>query len=370
MKPDIVRALNRRLLERFQATSCDKAHEEIRVPADFFFSPHRHSAEIEALFTKTAQVVAFSAEIPEAGSFLALDIVDVPVLLSRDEGGTLHAFINACSHRGAKVAEGAGRSKRLVCRFHGWTYASDGNLLGRPQEECFSTPKQECGLTHLPVLERFGLVLLGMAPDFPSEKLDSALDGIGDELQHYHLEQYRAVNRRNFEVAANWKLTTYLSLESYHFKTLHRDSVATVLSSSAVVDTYDKHSRWAFPFKSIKRLAELDEQDWPEQLEGSCTYTLFPGVMLIVNASGAQMIRAEPGDTVSESRIVYAGIAPPDIELEDAEQAYNFGGDVFETEDLPMAQECQRGLQAGKRELIIGTNEPLLQFWAKLWTNI
>lgn len=370
MKDEAVHALNRRLLERLQTSTSDLAEREMRVPADLFFCPQRHTTEVQSLFRNVAQAVAFSAEIQGPQTYLALDVVDLPVLLSRDTRGTLHAFINACAHRGARVANGAGQGSKLVCGFHGWTYSLDGQLIGRPQEQCFTAAKQECGLTRLPVLEKFGIVLLGMNPQFPPDKLEVALDGLSDELESYHLEQYRTVERRHFDVNANWKLVTYLSLESYHFNILHRNSVATVLASNAVVDTYGNHSRWAFPFKSIDRLANMDEKDWPSELEGSCTYTLYPGVMLIVNASGAQMIRSEPGATAGESRVVYAGIAPTQIDFESAEQAYNFGGQVFETEDLPIAQECQRGLEAGQRELIIGVNEPLLQFWTRIWTQI
>ena len=236
------------------------------------------------------------------------------------------------------MADGAGRGSKLVCRFHGWTYSLDGQLLGRPQEECFTTPKQDCGLTRLPVLEKFGIVLLGMRPSFSPMKLEVALGGLSEELENYHLEQYRLVQRRQFEVAANWKLVTYLSLESYHFNTLHRNSVATVLASNAVVDTYGSHSRWAFPFKSIDRLANLDEQEWPDELEGSCTYTLYPGVMLIVNSSGAQMIRAEPGATAGTGNLFRAGNHQFSSDIADYELGADHRAGIFKRVHQPDSQ--------------------------------
>ena len=118
---------------------------------------------------------------------------------------------------------------------------------------------------------------------------------------------------------------------------------------------------------SIGRLDDIDEEDWPEKIEGSCTYTLFPGVMLILNASGAQMIRAEPGERPNHSRISYVGLAHPETEEAEARSGYEFGGKVFEEEDLASAIECQKGLEASRKDLILGTNEALLQFWHKLW---
>ena len=32
-----------------------------------------------------------------------------------------------------------------------------------------------------------------------------------------------------------------------------------------------------------------------------------------------------------------------------------------------MAAACQQGLAAGGRDLLLGRNEPLLQFWHRLW---
>ncbi|MEP1470127.1 MAG: aromatic ring-hydroxylating dioxygenase subunit alpha [Halieaceae bacterium] len=370
MRRDIATSLNRRLLINVENNTTDTVDGEMRALAEAYLSPERHLQERSALFYETPQPVAFSGEVAEPGSYLALDVLDVPVLLTRSESGNLHAFINACSHRGARVAEDCGQSRNLVCVFHGWTYSHSGELLGRPQDDCFDSDKQSLDLQRLPVSEKHGIVVIGLRPAVPQVAVDTALEGIGDELAGLRLERYAPVGRKRYTVAANWKLVTDLSLESYHFATLHRDSVAEILTHHAVFDTMGRHTRWAFPLKSIKRLQDIDEADWPEAIEGSCTYTLFPGVMIIVNASGAQMIRAEPGANSAISRVCYVGVRTEDTEPDAALQAYNFGGDVFENEDLPVARQCQQGMEAGGRDLVFGRNEPLLQYWHKLWASI
>ncbi len=318
------------------------------------------------MYRDVAQPVAFSAEVPEPGSYLALQVLELPVLLVRDAGGTLNAFINACAHRAAPVASGAGLTRRLVCPFHGWSYELDGNLAARPGEQYFDTSRPDCSLTPLPVTEDCGIVVLGPDAGFPADRLQAALQEVAAEIQGFDLASYCALERRHFAVEANWKLVNSLSLESYHFATLHRDSVAAVLAPNAVVDTWERTSRWAFPLKTIDRLSDLPQEQWPDRVEGSCTYTLYPGVMVLVNDSGAQMIRAEPGDRPGCSRVVYTGLRRSDVEPSAAQQAFAFGGDVFEQEDLPVAEQCQRGLSGG-RDLLLGRNEPLLQFWQRLW---
>lgn len=362
-------ALNRRLLDNFNTNSTDQSDSEIRVPANVFFRTDVLASEKEALFRNIPQPVAFSAEIPREGNYLSLSVLDIPVLLTRDSSGQIHAFINACSHRGAPVAQGSGNTRRLLCPFHGWSYSLEGALVGRPQDSCFDSEKTDSGLTRLPVSEKCGIVVVALHTDIPHSEVEAALGELEEEIGDFHLESYSAIDRRVISVRANWKLVNDLSLESYHFNVLHRDSVATVLASNAIVDTYNRESRWAFPLKSIRRLNDLEEADWPDAIEGSCTYTIFPGVMIIVNGSGAQMIRTEPGATPENSRVLYVGIAGPNGTFDEAEQAYRFGGEVFEEEDLPMAEQCQRGLEAGEQDLIIGKNEPLLQFWHRLWSD-
>ncbi|MEM1112839.1 MAG: aromatic ring-hydroxylating dioxygenase subunit alpha [Pseudomonadota bacterium] len=367
MSRALIDELNRRLLEQFQQRGQATVKAQGRLPASDFTCPERFGLERRALFEQTPQPVAFSAELPEAGSYLALQVVDTPVVLTRAGDGATRAFINSCRHRGARVADGSGNGENLVCPFHGWTYSLDGKLRGRPGNAFFSTPTVDCGLEPLPACEIHGLIVIAVDPGVAQANLHGALQEIGEQLAAFNLQTYRPLARQLFEVEANWKLGNDLSLESYHFATLHRDSVARLLTDNAIVDTYECSSRWAFPLKSIERLAELEPAAWPDQIEGSVTYTLLPGVMLIINAQGAQMIRAEPGRSPGQSRVSYVGIAGAHASMETARQAYEFGGKVFRDEDLPIAESCQQGLTASGNDLLLGRNEPLLHFWHRLW---
>ena len=369
MERQAVNKLNRRLLKNHLAKKSDLAEEEITVLAKLFFDEQHFLIEKEALFLNIPQPVAFSSEVSERNSYLALEILNFPIVLTRDHEGTLRAFINACAHRGAKVAEGTGKNRRLTCEFHGWSYSMDGNLTGRPQESCFSTDKSECSLGKLAVSEECGIILVGLTKDMSLSPKDAGFIEIADELTDFQLKDYRFIQRKEYEVTANWKLINNLSLESYHFPTLHRETVAKILSGYSIYDTFEQCSRWAFPLPSIERLENLPEHEWPRAVEGSCTYTLYPGVMIIVNASGAQMIRTDPGEKPNSARVSYIGLADPDASEEAARSGYEFGGQVFEEEDLRAAINCQKGLEASKRNLIIGTNEPLLQFWHSLWSD-
>lgn len=62
----------------------------------------------------------------------------VSVLATRDKQGQFHAFVNACRHRGVRVAnEAQGKRSVFVCPFHSWAYTCKGDLAGVPQMDHF-----------------------------------------------------------------------------------------------------------------------------------------------------------------------------------------------------------------------------------------
>jgi anthranilate 1,2-dioxygenase large subunit/terephthalate 1,2-dioxygenase oxygenase component alpha subunit len=77
----------------------------------------------------TWSYLCLGAELPEPGSFLTTFVGDMPVVVSRDPAGAIHAFENRCAHRGALICmEARGRAERFSCIYHNWTYDHAGNL--------------------------------------------------------------------------------------------------------------------------------------------------------------------------------------------------------------------------------------------------
>src|SRR5258706_12025665 len=53
----------------------------------------------------------------------------MPVVVTRDAAGKLHAFENRCAHRGALICmQARGEAERFSCIYHNWTYDHAGNL--------------------------------------------------------------------------------------------------------------------------------------------------------------------------------------------------------------------------------------------------
>jgi Phenylpropionate dioxygenase and related ring-hydroxylating dioxygenases, large terminal subunit len=84
--------------------------------------------ERAAIFARSWQYAGRAAEVAEPGSFLATDAGGVPIVVTRDDAGTLRAFLNVCRHRGAVLTEGCGKRSTIQCHYHAWTYGLDGAL--------------------------------------------------------------------------------------------------------------------------------------------------------------------------------------------------------------------------------------------------
>jgi phenylpropionate dioxygenase-like ring-hydroxylating dioxygenase large terminal subunit len=372
MKSETAHALIKRLIQRVETRSGDDAASERVENAEVFLCPQRFAREKQQFFFDTPQVIGFAGEIQAPGSYLATEVMGIPVLLTRDELGTLRAFINACAHKGAKVADGRGARLKLTCKFHGWTYGLDGSLSGRPQEACFASDRESRGLQPLPVSERSGLIVLGLKPEMPQSLVDSHLQDIENEFSGFEFSKMHYLETRRFEVKANWKLIAGLSYESYHFATLHRDSVAALLQPNYIADFFgppglEKHSRWCFPLIGIEKLKHKSESEWPRFVPGAVSHAVFPGTVVIAGPEDAQMIRTEPGVTPDTSIVYYSGVCRHADKQKSSLEVYDFGGKAFENEDLPAAIECQQGLQSARKDFPIGRNEPVVQFWHRLW---
>ena len=98
------------------------------LPGRWYADPEHHAREVLAVFHRRWIGVACADEVAVPGSYVSTSVAGVPVLVTRDAGGTLRAFLNGCRHRGSPLADGCGQARALSCPYHGWVYRLDGTL--------------------------------------------------------------------------------------------------------------------------------------------------------------------------------------------------------------------------------------------------
>jgi anthranilate 1,2-dioxygenase large subunit/terephthalate 1,2-dioxygenase oxygenase component alpha subunit len=101
-----------------------------RVPYWVYQDPQTYADEQIRIFRgDTWSYLCLEAELPEPRSFVTTFVGDMPVVVTRDAGGALHAWENRCAHRGALVCmQPRGSAERFTCIYHNWTYDHAGNL--------------------------------------------------------------------------------------------------------------------------------------------------------------------------------------------------------------------------------------------------
>lgn len=254
MTPEEIRTL-RRLME-YEASR--KAPPEgfpalPDIPAGRYTDPRFFELERQHLWRKSWLFAAHVDELPEPGCFRLWENVGQPVLLVHAENGAINAFYNTCSHRGAPiVTEPAGRRPgkhpRLVCRYHAWTYSTQGELLAVRDPEDFRGLDLACrGLKRIRC-ERFGnLIFVNF--DEGAKTLREWLGPVADEWQEFRFDQCRLAARHRWRLDCNWKIAMEANTEVYHVKSIHPTTVAPILDDRRNVNTLyrEGHGRMVAP---------------------------------------------------------------------------------------------------------------------------
>jgi len=122
---------NRRLERLIERTG--EGIEEGRYPLEITNDRDLYRLELRRIFAHAWIYLGHTSELREAGDYVRRYIGEDPFILTRDEHGELHAFLDSCMHRGAQFCTAEkGNTSHFRCPYHGWTYKNDGTLQGMP----------------------------------------------------------------------------------------------------------------------------------------------------------------------------------------------------------------------------------------------
>ncbi len=191
--------------------------------------------ERERIFRNHWIMAGHVSQIPEPGDYRLFELAGESIILVRDAGGTVRAHYNVCRHRGSRVLlEAEGNSRTLTCRYHGWTYAADGRLLGAPRMRDDFRP--EChGLAPCALRVVEGLIFVSLA-DGEGPALDAVVAGLTPYLRLHGVADARVAHRAVYPVDANWKLTVENYLECYHCKPAHPQYCGVEIKAEKIGD--------------------------------------------------------------------------------------------------------------------------------------
>jgi choline monooxygenase len=204
--------------------------EPVPMPPSIYTDESVAELEKSRLFAKEWICVGHESELKTAGDFLTFDILDTPIVVTRNRDGELSAFSNVCAHRSARLLDGAGRCAAIVCPYHSWTYDLDGRLRGAP----FMEPDRIEGI-RLPLirLETWeGLIFANLDGDAPA--LAPRLEDLRSHIGAFDIAGMHVVWQFDDVFDCNWKVLVENFCESYHVFSVHRDTLEPDTPTSSV----------------------------------------------------------------------------------------------------------------------------------------
>ncbi|WP_197277121.1 aromatic ring-hydroxylating oxygenase subunit alpha [Sphingomonas profundi] len=368
-------ALRRRTLDRMRSKTTDLDAKPMLIDPSVYTDPDYFRREKRAIFLEMPVVAGLSRDIAEPGDMMTFDVLGPSILIVRTKSREVKAFLNMCPHRGAKVVTECSRRTRMTCRFHGWTFDLEGKLIGQPGKEGFEgIDKDERGLVPVPVAEKYGLIVVRATANGDPVDVDAYLGDFAGEIAHLELEKATPIASSTIPAEANWKYALDTYGESYHFATLHPQTIGQLAYSNMMIyDNYGLHARLAFPRAEFMDYADKDEAEWPHTFYGGL-YMLFPNMIINVNSiigvgQFYGVSRVFPAETVDRSTTLMTTYQPAhageSVDIQKWQEMHAFIDRVVTTEDYSVSREGQQNLTYAPAgfKTVLGRNEIALQHW-------
>ena len=325
------------------------------LPAAWYFDADMLQLEREKIFWRSWQPVAGSAALRRHGDFVTCDVQGKPLVITRDAAGSLCAFYNVCRHRAGPVAAGKGNRKTLQCRYHGWTYGLDGQLLAAPEFEGVGdwAVDQVC-LPAVKVAEWGPWVFVNLDPQ--SESVETSQGPIWKEVAAagFDVSKLELLERREYIVEANWKVYIDNYLEGYHIPIAHPGLFRELDYEQYRVETFRNYSKQHAPFRAAGAAAQAGHDRRYVRGAGepdALYYWLFPNVMFNFYPDNLQINIVLPLDAQRTLTVFEWYFAQPGTGAgwESMQQSIAFSDEV-QREDMEICRAVQLGLQSGVYE--------------------
>jgi phenylpropionate dioxygenase-like ring-hydroxylating dioxygenase large terminal subunit len=342
------------------------------LPAEWYTDPAFLRREQEHIFRKTWQYAGRADQVAGPGDWFSCFAGTIPVVVTRDRTGKVNAFVNVCRHRGHVIANGAGHRETLQCAYHAWTYGLDGKLRAAPRSERELDFDPEL-FSLMPVqIDAWG-PLLFVNPDPEAAPLADALGPLPAHVAASGLDMslLRFRERREWQIAADWKIAMENYLECYHCPVAHPG-----FSKVIDVDPDSYRLRWegfvSSQFGSPRPAALAGDAHLPYDARGEISqaqyHLLWPTTTINIEAGcGNLSVDATrphgPGRSVGTTDYFFYEDVPDHTARSMMEFALQVG-----REDSGLVEAVQRGLDSGMvpQGRLLLSSEHLVQHFQSL----
>lgn len=277
-----------KILDGLKQVANSTLDEAFTVPPAIYSDSEIAALELTRIFKSDWVCPGLAADIPNEGDYLTWSVAGQPIYVIRTKDNIIRAFANVCLHRMMTLLTGKGCAHRITCPYHGWTYNTEGQVIGAGHMGKRDPEFDKKGY-HLPEVRTEiwqGWIYVTLNSSAPS--VAELLHDLEPEVSRFHLDKYIAVEQQDHLWNTNWKLLTENFMESYHLPVAHK---ATVGAWCPIEETkFPEHVNENFSWQTFEKdqtakygLAHADNH----HLDGKWRYTslmptVFPSHMYVL----------------------------------------------------------------------------------------
>lgn len=204
------------------------------IRGEIFHDREIYELELERVFARSWVFIAHETMLPTTGSFIQNYVGEDPILVVRQQDGSIRAFLNQCQHRGMRLCRAdLGETKNFMCSFHGWNYNLAGKLINVPHGEATFAPEDlaDVKLREMRVTNYKGFIFGNWDENAPNFE-----EYMGDFAWYFdsYIDRYpggmEVVGTHKWVLPCNWKFNAEQpTSDMYHGETSHMSAFEVML---------------------------------------------------------------------------------------------------------------------------------------------
>jgi phenylpropionate dioxygenase-like ring-hydroxylating dioxygenase large terminal subunit len=118
---------------------------------------------------------------------------------------------------------------------------------------------------------------------------------LADELKSWRLDELVVADCDDYDIACNWKLAVDTFGETYHFPSLHKNTINLGFHGNvSCYETFGRNHRFLLCRRAIDTMRNLPKEQWNIAVATLPAYYLFPNIQLLPTVDGCFLIRIYP----------------------------------------------------------------------------
>lgn len=317
------------------------------LPASFYRDPEVFEALKQKVFYRSWQWFGDTSLVNAEQNtypFILLDgFLTEPMLLTKTADETFSCLSNVCTHRGNLLINSAGKTKKIVCGYHGRRFALNGNFEFMPEFKETQDFPRPCDDLHRFSLHTWGpLLFAGLNPSFDFR---SVLNAMNERVGFLPLNRFKHDESRDkdYSVQAHWALYCDNYLEGFHIPFVHEDLNAVLDYGSYDTVLYDHCTLQIGYAEGSEAVFELPENhpDFGKKV-AAYYYWVFPNMMFNFYPWGLSINLVQPLG-LNKTKVLFRSYVHDPSKLG---KGAGTGLDKVELEDEAVVEGVQKGIRS------------------------